>query len=214
MIDGVYWTLTCELFFYLTVFLALFFHKKYLGGYLIIISIVAAIQSFDTGPLFFFNQWPAFGLGLAVYCFFNGAITYRWVIFSALLVINLVGLYYKFGVSAYSICTLTTVVIIFGSHYIKQPANIFATLGKHSYSVYLIHVPVGVYILGLLETNAIKQNPWLNFLYDLAVFTGISIIAWIMYDNVERKSIRVGKRIYEKYRHPLTEPAIAKKTVR
>jgi peptidoglycan/LPS O-acetylase OafA/YrhL len=197
--NWVYWTLTCELFFYLTICLVLLFNKKLIVYFLMAISLLAAILPLqNSGILFFIDQWPAFGLGFCIYYFFKASNALSWLCFGVLLLINLFALYAKSGLSSAAIVTLTTFGLIFISHYVKSPANIFSKLGQHSYSVYLIHVPVGVYIIGLFESKYIQQNAFFNFIYDLTIYAFISIVAWLIYNHVEKPSIEYGRQFSKK----------------
>jgi peptidoglycan/LPS O-acetylase OafA/YrhL len=99
----------------------------------------------------------------------------------------------------YIIVTLITSGLIFISNYVHSHKNFFSTLGQHSYSVYLIHVPIGVFILSLFENSYISQNPLLNFIYDLTVYFFISVLAWFMFNWVEKPSITYGRKLSKKY---------------
>ena len=87
--------------------------------------------------------------------------------------------------------------ICFGTQFpIKQ--NSVSKLGQQSYSVYLIHVPIGVFIFGLFKNEYIKAIPYLNMLFDIFVFVIISIIASVMFSRVEKPWIQYGKTMLKK----------------
>ncbi len=196
-VNWVYWSLTCELLFYLTVGLMLLAEKQLMIYLLIAVSLTAALlPAQNTGVLFFSDHWPAFGLGLSLYYFFNRAGKATFFHFSALLIINLLGLFKKFYIHTdYIIFTLAAFALIMASHYVNLSNNVLSRLGRYSYGVYLIHVPVGVFMLGLLESDYIKQRPFLNFVYDLSVYGLTAIAAWAIFEYVEKPSIKYGHLI-------------------
>lgn len=199
--NWVYWSLTCELLFYIIVALGLLAGKNHIGYLLAAVSLLPSLLPVQHyGLLCFVDQWPAFGMGLSVFYFFRTADRWSWIGFAFLFAVNLYGLlgsqayplYYKaFTIGATALITIT--------HYIKVPRNILSTVGLYSYSVYLIHVPVGVFILGLVESNFIKQHPIFNFLYDLVVCLLVSVIAWQMHKFVEQPAINYGRRFSQRY---------------
>jgi len=196
-INWVYWSLTCEVAFYLLIGLAMVFNKKYLTNFLIAISIVSALAAKqDYGLLFFLDHWPAFGLGVSIYYFFKipnwrGALN-----FSLLLILNSFSLYHKHtDRPEYLTVALITSLLVYFSIRFPVKENIFAKLGKHSYSVYLIHVPVGVFIIGVLESEQIKTTPYLNLVYDLCIFSIISLLAYGIYALVETPLIKYGNKL-------------------
>ncbi|WP_457126578.1 acyltransferase family protein [Mucilaginibacter sp. HD30] len=190
--NWVYWTLTCELFFYLTVALVGVFPRRFRIYLLIGVSFASVFIGPPTGPLFFLAQWPAFGLGISVYYFFH----YHSRLYYAvpLFLINITALFIKFGYSTYAVFTLATLSLIVLSHFFTSGPSFFSILGQHAYSVYLIHVPIGVYIMGVLA-GRYKTQPLLNLLGDLVVYTFISVLAWLMYKWVEQPSILAGRKL-------------------
>jgi len=200
-INWVYWSLTYELFFYLTVFLALLFHKKTAICFLIAVSVLSAVpQLHHIRLLFFLDQWPAFGLGISIYYYFKASDKISWLGFAALLTANLFSLIYLFYYHPeYIVVTLITTSLIVASNYLHMPENIFSKLGQYSYSVYLIHVPIGVFILNLFESSYIQQHPFANLAYDILVYLFINFIAWLIFTGIEKPSINEGRNISNKY---------------
>ena len=190
--NWVYWTLTCELFFYLAVALVGAFPRRFRVYLLIGVSFASVIIGKSSGPLFFLAQWPAFGLGISAYYFFHYRDRLHYSV--PLFVINITALFIKFGYSAYAGFTLATLSLIVLSHFFTSGSNFFSVLGQHAYSVYLIHVPVGVNIMGVLA-GWYKTQPLPNLLGDLVVYALISVLAWLMYKWVEQPSILAGRKL-------------------
>lgn len=200
-INWVYWTLTTELFFYLTVCIALLLSKTRIIYLILIVSVLATavLPHEKNGLLFFLDQWPAFGLGVCVYYFFKEKNKLSWLLFWLLLAFNLYGMFHKYYQPEYIVAALLTTVLILISNYRSLPNNILAKLGQHSYSVYLIHVPVGVFIIQEFERTQIQQNVYINCIYDLAVYSIVALLAWLMFKYIEKPSINYGRNIAEKY---------------
>lgn len=190
--NWVYWTLTCELFFYLAVALVGVFPKRFRVYLLMAISFVSVFSSPPTGPLFFLAQWPTFGLGISVYYFFHYRNRLHYA--APLFLINISALFIKFGCSTYAIFTLATLSLIVLSHFFTSAQSFFSVLGQHAYSVYLIHVPVGINIMGVLA-GWYKTQPVPNLIGDLIVYALISVFAWLMYKWVEQPAIKAGREL-------------------
>ena len=126
-INYVYWSLTCEVCFYLVIGIMLLLKANWSIFFLIIISLTSMLlPQQNTGLLFFFDSWPAFGCGISLYCFFNRAQKSGRNLWWLLAVINLYGLINKFlaiNEMGYIAVTLITVAIIWGSNYIKLPTS-------------------------------------------------------------------------------------------
>ncbi len=200
-INWVYWSLTCELLFYCSVTVMLIFNKVKLIYLLTGFSLLAALAPAQhTGSLFFLDQWPAFGLGTSIFYLFNISDRPSVWLCACMLAINMFGLLnssvnhldYKL------ICVITSAVIVMGNYYRTVP-SFLASLGRYSYSVYLIHVPVGVYVLALFESRGIQNNPLLNLAFDLTVYLVVTGLAWAMYNYVEVPAIASGRTFAQKH---------------
>ncbi|MCS3732771.1 acyltransferase family protein [Mucilaginibacter dorajii] len=200
-INWVYWSLTCELLFYCSVTLMLLFNKAKLIYLLIGFSLLAAlVPAQHTGVLFFLDQWPAFGLGISIFYLFNIKDKLSGLCFICLLAINLFGLFNSsVNNTEYKVAGIITFAIIIMGNYYRMVPNFVTLLGRYSYSVYLIHIPVGVYILALFENKIIQKNPALNFAYDLTVYLVVTGLAWLIYNHIEVPAIAYGRKFAQKY---------------
>lgn len=202
-INWVYWSLTCEVFFYLVIGLLLLFKRKLTVPLLLLFSLLAALWPCQhTGYLFFLDHWPAFGCGLGLFFILENPGANSRLASWALLGINLCGLLYKFLPAAQFAYPATTIVIlgiIYLGRYAGLRKSLPAVLGTHSYAVYLIHVPVGVFILGLFNNAYIQQHVFLNLAFDLACYGIISILAWQFFNLIEKPSILYGKTDGKKF---------------
>jgi len=197
-INGVYWTLSYEFFFYIVMSLILCFDKKLMLPLLIAVSVAALFFTRASGPMFFLNQWPPFALGVSIFLLSSSQLK-NVRIWSAIFTgINLYGLIHEFAFSAVSICALGTLALIFISQYVPSSSTVFSKMGQHSYSVYLIHVPIGVFMIGLLNMDWMRHTVLLNIIYDLVVYLLISAIALLMFSSIEKPSIEMGKAFSKK----------------
>ncbi|RZL39486.1 MAG: hypothetical protein EOO96_00470, partial [Pedobacter sp.] len=99
---------------------------------------------------------------------------------------------FKGQIAYLSVSLLTFLLMIMSSLFpIKKTA--FSNLGQYSYSVYLTHVPIGVYILGRYKVPYIQQNIFLNILFDVAVYVLITLISKYIYKYIEKPLIRYSK---------------------
>lgn len=200
----VYWTLTCEVIFYVIIGITLMFKVSYLKqACLIIISLVSFLLPYQReGYLFFFDQWPSFGLGISLYFLFNKRGNADLACALLLFLINMYSMIIKNSAlhqMEYIMAALLTFFIIAGSHFIQSSKNIFSVLGEHSYAVYLIHVPIGFFILGYFKTSYIIKHPFATLFYDVLVYSLISIVAWQIFKFIEKPSMNFGKKTAGKY---------------
>jgi peptidoglycan/LPS O-acetylase OafA/YrhL len=200
----VYWTLTCEVIFYLIIGITQLFKSTYLKqAFLVAISLISLLLPYQhEGYLFFFDEWPSFGLGISLYYLFYKKNNADWVCASLLLIINTYAMVNKnmaLHQIEYIIVAAFTFLAIAGSHFIKSSKNIFSVLGEHSYAVYLIHVPIGFFVLGYLKTDYILRHPFITLFYDVVIYSIISIIAWQVFRFIEKPSMNFGKKLASKY---------------
>lgn len=198
-INWVYWTLTCEVLFYLMMSILLLFKNKLIYLLTILSIIQAVIPIPNIGILFFLEQWPLFGLGLSIYYYFKNTTIKSWYSFALLISTNILSLFFRFGFSGYTYSGLLCGLIIFTSNYITVPSNIFSRLGKYSYTVYLIHVPIGIFVFSIFRTRYIEINLLANLCYDIGVYVIVSLAAGLIYKVIEYPGIKYGQKIAAKY---------------
>lgn len=199
-VNWVYWSLSCELAFYILIFIGLFLNKKYLIYFFIALSSVSLIITVPKiSPYYFMLHWPTFALGLCIY-YLTVQKQFKKILIYLLTLISLMALIkhsYLEGALpiSYIITTILTCVLTFLSNKYYLRPNFFSSLGDYSYSIYLIHVPIGVYIFGLFKSEKIMSSIYLTIGYDLFTYSCISIIAYLMYMLIEFPSIKIGKKI-------------------
>lgn len=198
-LSPVYWSLGIEFQFYLMMALTfpLMFAKRKQFFYL-----AFAISSFlffiTTQEYLLFKYVLFFFIGFLLFMYVEGSLDKRIAI---LLVILSAGfIYLKDGWELAMAGLFPVLFMLFLGH--KRFRGL-EFLGKISYSLYLIHVPVGGRVINL--TVKLTDNIYLSM---LAVFGAIAVsvaFAWLFFHLIEEPSIRWAKRIGYK---PKQEPVL------
>ncbi|TWR25382.1 acyltransferase [Mucilaginibacter achroorhodeus] len=195
IMNWVYWTLTYEVVFYFLVFISMFAKHQYrIYSYLFISISGFFLPVHEMWPLFFVKYWPAFALGVATYRLLNEK-TQLWQT-ALLLAISVSGLFYIQIRPYEAITCIITAVLIVSNNFKPLKANPISTLGDYSYSIYLTHVPLGIFILGVVKQQSIVQNNvWVNIVWDLTLYAVIVCLAKLMFKFIELPAISFGKKI-------------------
>lgn len=151
-LNWVYWTLTSLLAYYAIMGLVLLPRTgriKFvatLHGVLCLVAI--GWPAVGPGPLFFITNWPAFGAGVALAAFPEHRHTGV-----AMLLVSALHAAWQLAHDAVPAASLfvsaATIAALALSRNKTLPAALrpLAWVGKISYSLYLVHVPIGVYVL-------------------------------------------------------------------
>ncbi|HTN00149.1 MAG TPA: acyltransferase [Pedobacter sp.] len=195
IINWVYWSLTYEIFFYLIIWLYLYLPKKMQYPWLLMISILSIFIPKHEGWFFFFAQhWPSFLLGMAVYFI---VVKKESIMGGLFLTSAIIGLFYNVIHHPYFqlSCIITASLICISNYHVFRE-NFFSKLGDYSYAIYLIHVPIGVYIFGSIKQIALVQkNILLNISWDVFLYIIIVCIAKFIFIKIEKPFILIGKKI-------------------
>lgn len=200
-INWVYWSLTYEVIFYIIIFLILFIKHR-----LIILSVISTlplIPSIENIPIFFFlSNFSIFLLGVALYGWLSDQKNRFYYIF--IFATSYLTIVFKLESFILIVSTLTFIVIYFGNSLENQMGSVtkvFGKLGEWSYSLYLIHVPIGVYFFKGVGTKIIgldEQNILTRVLFDVAIVGILIGISWLMFTYIERPSIELARSMWQK----------------
>lgn len=196
VINWVYWTLSYEIFFYTIIFFCSFFKKQYFTLALIGITLLSVILPIpQIGPLFFLKFWPLFALGMVIYKFTHHQPGLKWYNL-ALLATTLLAFYTTAQTIPYiAACSVASILIII-DHFRPFKKNMISKYGDVSYSLYLIHIPLGSYVLGIFQNRAIiEQNIILNIAIDFSMLIILIALSGLMHKYIEIPSINYGKRL-------------------
>ncbi|WP_214073358.1 acyltransferase [Mucilaginibacter sp. dw_454] len=193
--NWVYWTLCYELAFYLIIFLALFLKEQLRYILLVILSIATLIIPIqNVGLLFFLPGLPQFLLGYALYVLIHKNKVYGAILW----LLSMVGTAIKHPgyEMLYLACGFTVCILIYVDFKKPLPPNIFSKLGDYSYSLYLLHVPVAIYLLGFIKSRLIMQtNVLLNIITDLMLLLVVIIVSKYAFLKIELPAIKLGKKM-------------------
>jgi peptidoglycan/LPS O-acetylase OafA/YrhL len=183
-INSVFWTLAIEFQFYLLLGLIYPSLANRFGWWMLLLVCASGVFPMDEGYL---PHWlPLFAQGILGFQFLSGIITRKryWPTLILLGCLN----WYLLGIPAALVGTLTSIIIVF----VRISYSPLLKLGEISYSLYLVHQPVGALALSL-------SRRYLPFIGSggavgvglLASFT----TAYVFYRLIERPAQAWSKRL-------------------
>jgi peptidoglycan/LPS O-acetylase OafA/YrhL len=191
-INWVYWTLTYEIIFYLVIGLAMLAKKcRYLV--LFLVCALSLIKSVAEVPgLFFLDHWCLFGLGVAFYEYSSGK-RLEGALLGILCLCGLIAYFEWSVIIIISLTLLVTAVSVYKPDNFLGRKNPLTFVGTISYSLYLLHVPLGVFaFVGLQPTIGAEAFP-VNLLYYAAMLSICLVGAYYSYRFIEKPSLNIGK---------------------
>ena len=187
-VNDVYWTLAIEFQYYL--FIALIFpllihpEKKFSTGILLVFGL---LSFFLEGHNFIFNYSLLFIVGILLFQFHIGYLNKKQ--FGAYLLIALILIFVKFD-KRYLVAALLPYFFI---TYFEFDDRVSKFLGNISYSLYLVHIPIGGRIINLCESFTRNELARSIFVF-ISLFISI-IAAWLFYKFIEKPFIGLSKKI-------------------
>lgn len=193
-INWVYWSLSYEMAFYLVVALA-FVRTRWAPAILIGVTALGLLHRLGVIPVapFFLDLWDLFALGAALAWADRPRVAVPLGVLAAAALL----VHGSMPVIAVSLMTFVSIILSrVGSTaaYFHEP--VFRRVGTVSYSLYLLHVPVGVAIFAHgLRPEQVDGRPIVHIGCDLvilAVCIGCSAIFWKF---VEQPAHEFGRRL-------------------
>jgi peptidoglycan/LPS O-acetylase OafA/YrhL len=193
-INWVYWTLSFEVFFYIAVYICSFFKRQYFTIALLVITLLSIVlPAYKSGALFFLGYWPIFSLGLSVYQLLHYPTAQKWLSV-ILLIFSVAGFYTTHQELVYVVVCFITVLLMVANHFKPLKDNFLSRLGDVSYSLYLIHVPIGIWLFDMFRTPVIRENLAYYILFDFALLALLIALSKLMHKYIEVLAIKYGKR--------------------
>ena len=150
-INWVYWSLSYEVAFYAVLSLLIFFPgnraRVWLGAHALLCALDVAGVARPGTPGFFLDQWPLFGLGLGLAFRAAGRTEARVsFVISALHLTALAGLGRIGAIHLVGLGT-AALLILPAARWRPGGDDVLPRIGEISYSLYLIHVPIGIHLI-------------------------------------------------------------------
>lgn len=190
-INWIYWSLTCEVAFYAFIALFLFQRARHLPLAIAVATWIGVLPGLPAAIGFFTVHWWEFAWGSTL------AIGIRRPI-SAVIALGcaataIVEQRYVAG----AVVAATWLSILWSAQPTGRWLNqdpLFSRVGKISYSLYLTHVPFGVYLLLHYRPLAWTRRFPTHVAGDLLVYVICLGFAWVFWRTVELPSHREGQR--------------------
>lgn len=214
-IIGVEWTIFVEVSFYLILPVLFVFRNKLLK--ITILFLVVAFTTYLMSKLILLTELEKIQIFFSPLIWFvvfvYGAIIYQYqnsnnlkFIFTSFKNSILVGVLFLFILFSYFNIPSSALVFSFllGLFFLLNVYNSFVLfnnkilkkIGELSFSIYLIHMPVIVYLKNNGEGIMIFENMYLNYiLLSLVTFLIVMLLSLITYKYIEQPSMQMGKKL-------------------
>lgn len=192
-VNWVFWSLSYELIFYLIIGITLL-RRQMLWPILFFITGLSLITKLSDIPgLFFLSHWAIFSLGVALFEFTKGERSLSLI----LMVANVIGIWMRHPVEVHVVAVLATISIYYSTCYKDLwlwRENLLSKIGIWSYSLYLIHVPIGVFVLLRWRKGIWLSSLPLHIAYDLGVVAGCIAFSYLFFKLIEQPAMEMGKK--------------------
>jgi peptidoglycan/LPS O-acetylase OafA/YrhL len=193
--NDVYWTLAIEFQYYLIIALVfpLLMHRSKVYNYILILALSVLAFAINEHSLIF-TYGLLFVAGILLFQVRIGYLSQKE--FGAMLLTVLILLYIRFD-DRYLVAALLPYFFI---TYFEFTDKVSKFLGQISYSVYLVHIPIGGRIINLSETFFKDE-----LTRSLMVFVALAVsifAAWVFFVVIEKPAINWSKKLI--YMKPTT----------
>ncbi|MBD1365888.1 acyltransferase [Mucilaginibacter sp. ZT4R22] len=196
-VNGVYWSLTYEVFFYVVVYLVILLNNRYWLPVIIGITLIAAALPVQQhGFLFWMRNWPVFSFGIALYYIIHNRQQLYWGLL--LFVVSITGIIAINDYPPYYILCFATGLLIIANSRWPLGENALSKPGDYSYGIYLLHIPVCCNILSYYRGEAIQNNILFNITFDVVMLIIVVLLSALVYNYIEKPFINLGKRSPQK----------------
>jgi peptidoglycan/LPS O-acetylase OafA/YrhL len=188
-LNVVFWSLAIELQFYILVgvIYPLIVHSKWIYRYLLILPL-AILAYFFKDDAYVFHYFTFFLVGIVLFQFYIKLISVYEFFFSSLGLTVLLTLQHHWG------GLVCPIFAILGTFYLQKPWKPLIFMGTISYSLYLLHIPVGTDAFVQFFQNYVSSTEAkivlaiLGFLFSIAC-------SWIFYLLIELPFKNLAKKV-------------------
>ncbi len=187
--NPVFWTLFVEAQYY--IFIGLFFelimNYSWIAYFIVMPILLIAGQVLNHEVFFLFYYFVFFFVGNVGYMIYlgNGNKTVNYVVLAGLLLF--IAFLYELPAFISALVAITFILL-----FRKSLPPVLKFAGTISYSIYLIHFPIGTKIINFTKGRVSPSYYWVLFFLTLIITLAL---AWIFYKVVEEFSERLSKKI-------------------
>ncbi|AKD57248.1 acyltransferase family protein [Spirosoma radiotolerans] len=201
--NPVFWTLAVEAEYYLFIGLLYTIIVKLPRTYILVFTPILILigQSQLIDYILFFSYIVYFLIGIIGFMIYTNQGS---KILNTIALISLLPLTYVVYGATEALVASVTIGFILG--YQGSIGKLPNFIGEISYSFYLIHFPLGIKFINLLNPYFSPVNKWILFLLTILVTT---LLAWIFYRTFEKPFAKLSTKIkytFSTSSHPVLEP--------
>lgn len=188
-INPAFWTLAIEFQFYIIIaaLFPLLVHSKVWLRFIVLALFLTSSLFIKNGGLIFVFI-PYFVLGVLIFYEKTNFLSIKYCLILSVFILALI--YYLNGIVPCAFATFACLSLLFINHYSNKYLLFIGTI---SYSIYLIHVPIGGRIINL-SMNFIKSNEGKSMVLLVAMIIVI-LISYVFYRVIEKPSIKLSRTI-------------------
>ena len=187
-LNQVYWSLGIEFQFYILIAFLFPLIIKNVSVWYLVLTILNLISCFISYESLLFSHLPYFALGITLFRFFTLKDSYWVLIISSLQCILIILLKTQFNLEF----VFAFVVPFPFFFFIKNVNKLGRFLGEISYSLYLIHIPIGQRVIKIgvdFTSNVLSETVLIILALLISIFC-----SYIMYILIEKPTIEFTKR--------------------
>lgn len=185
-VNPVYWTLAVEVQYYLLVGIAFPLIRKPKWCWLAVAPVFLLLSELILRDRYIFHFAAFFLLGIAAFHYRRGSLSMRWFLMSTIVF----GVFAAQPMEEGRWLAIVCVAVAWMIAFVNDVPKIFAAFGAISYSLYLMHGPVGFSVAELLLNRGVAAWPALLLALAASVLAAAALYRW-----VELPSLRLSSRI-------------------